>query len=84
MQSTVEYIKSKSVFGQILFLFILIIILGRDSIQSQEIKRERIIFYNVENLFDIKNDSLKNDDEFLPEGPKNWDNYRFYDKLNNI
>ena len=44
----------------------------------------RIAFYNVENLFDIYNDSLKNDDEFTPEGERNWDNKKFYKKINNI
>ena len=44
----------------------------------------RITFYNVENLFDIYNDSLKRDDEFTPEGDRNWNNKRFYKKLNNI
>ena len=42
------------------------------------------MFYNTENLFDTKDDTLKNDDEFLPEGDRHWDNYRFYKKLNNI
>lgn len=50
---------------------------------AQQVNQERIIFYNVENLFDTENDSIKDDDEFTPEGPKNWSNYRFYDKLNN-
>lgn len=44
----------------------------------------RIVFYNVENLFDIENDSLTNDDEFTPEGIRYWDNHKFYQKINNI
>jgi hypothetical protein len=44
----------------------------------------RIMFYNVENLFDTKNDSLINDDEFTPDGDRNWNNHRLYQKLNNI
>lgn len=31
-----------------------------------------IMFYNTENLFDTRNDSLKNDDEFTPEGTRHW------------
>jgi len=42
------------------------------------------MFYNVENLFDTKNDSLINDDEFTPDGERNWNDHRFYQKLNNI
>lgn len=42
------------------------------------------MFYNVENLFDTYNDSLTNDEEFLPEGVRYWDNYKYYNKINNI
>lgn len=44
----------------------------------------RILFYNVENLFDTCNDSLTNDDDFLPGGIRNWTKYRYSDKLNKI
>ncbi|MEZ5083825.1 MAG: hypothetical protein R2750_10305 [Bacteroidales bacterium] len=42
------------------------------------------MFYNVENLFDTKDDSLTNDNEFLPESDRHWDNHKFYTKLNRI
>ena len=32
----------------------------------------RVMFYNVENLFDCQHDTLKNDYEFLPDAPKGW------------
>jgi predicted extracellular nuclease len=44
----------------------------------------RFMFYNVENLFDTENDTLTNDDEFLPEGSMHWTNGRLNDKLNRI
>ena len=44
----------------------------------------RIMFYNVENLFHPSNDSLKNDDEFTPEGDRYWSFKRYYDKVNKI
>jgi predicted extracellular nuclease len=37
----------------------------------------RMVTYNVENLFDTKDDTLKDDNEFLPNGMKNW-NYEKY------
>jgi hypothetical protein len=41
-----------------------------------------IAFYNIENLFDtIPGD---NDKEFTPEGPKNWNTPKYYEKLGNI
>ena len=44
----------------------------------------RVLEYNVENLFDCQDDTLKNDEEFLPTGPRTWTPARFQDKLNHI
>ncbi len=44
----------------------------------------RAMFYNVENLFDCHNDSLKNDEEFLPDAPRVWTRSRYYNKLAKI
>jgi hypothetical protein len=49
-----------------------------------EKNRIRVVFYNVENLFDTFNDSLTDDEEFLPESIRHWNNNKFYRKLNNI
>ena len=43
-----------------------------------------IISYNVENLFDCKHDTLKNDSSFLPEGNRHWTYYRYQTKLDRI
>ena len=44
----------------------------------------RIMFYNVENMFDILDDPLKDDDEFLPHGLRRWNGSRYNKKLNSI
>lgn len=44
----------------------------------------RVMFYNTENLFDCKHDSLKNDRDFLPDGKYHWNYTRYRNKLNNI
>ena len=44
----------------------------------------RVMFYNVENLFDCQHDTLKNDYEFLPDAAKGWTQARYYDKLKKI
>ncbi len=41
----------------------------------------RIVFYNLENLYDPFNDSLTNDEEFTPEGAKHWNYRRYVQKL---
>lgn len=44
----------------------------------------RIMFYNVENLFHPTDDSLKNDNEFTPEGTRYWSYRKYYDKINKV
>lgn len=44
----------------------------------------RIIAYNVENLFDCRNDSLTNDDVFLPNSMRAWTYARYQHKLASI
>jgi predicted extracellular nuclease len=44
----------------------------------------RIMFYNVENFFDIYNDTLTDDDDFLPQGVMRWNYKRYSNKLNSL
>ncbi len=44
----------------------------------------RVLFYNVENLFDTEKSSKKDDSDFTPEGIKHWTAGRYHNKLNNI
>lgn len=44
----------------------------------------RIMFYNVENYFDTRDDPLTADEEFLPESEKNWNFYRYREKTLNL
>jgi hypothetical protein len=43
-----------------------------------------VAFYNVENLFDTQDDSLKQDDEFLPYGVRGWTPTRLRTKYHNL
>lgn len=52
------------------------------SVFSQE--KFNIMFYNVENYFDVEDNPNTVDDEFLPKGKKNWNKYRMYDKNNKV
>ena len=45
---------------------------------------QRIMWWNVENLFDCKDDPLRNDEEFLPEGNHHWTLGRYWHKMDNI
>lgn len=71
-----------------LFAFVLIFIDG-GNVYSQfpaNVNQEsfRVMFYNVENLFDPYDDSLKRDEEFTPEGERHWTNHKFYDKIQKV
>jgi hypothetical protein len=44
----------------------------------------RIVFYNVENLFDLVDDTLTNDGEFLPDSARNWNSGRYWQKVTRI
>lgn len=44
----------------------------------------RIAFYNVENLFDTKDDPATQDEEFLPDGSKHWTKDRYQLKLKHL
>ena len=44
----------------------------------------RIMGYNVENLFDCRHDTLKNDYEFLPDAVRHWNYFKYKKKLDAI
>lgn len=63
----------------LLFLFLSVF-----SSQSYPQSKFRVMFYNVENLFDCEHDEGKDDKEFLPDGQRHWTKGRYRNKLNNI
>ena len=64
--------------------FILVVIHSSLFAQAEQQDQLHVLFYNVENLFDTRNDSLTHDDEFLPDGDRRWNDYRFYQKLKQL
>lgn len=72
----------------VLFLFVLmisvIVLHGWKNAPSLRKDGElSVMFYNVENLFDTI-DSPLNDQEFLPEGQRRWNTYKYFRKLRNL
>lgn len=43
-----------------------------------------VVFYNLENLFDLYDDPDTHDEEFTPEGAKQWNQYKYDSKMKNI
>lgn len=68
----------------IIVLFVAALIcLGVESANAQTVRRT-IMFYNVENLFDTVDDPAVDDNEFLPEGPKLWNQTKYWKKMANL
>lgn len=72
-------------FYRITCILVLIIILT-NNVQSQNagFQPVRLMSYNVENLFDIYDDTLKDDNDFLPEGLMRWNLTRYNKKINSL
>jgi hypothetical protein len=62
----------------------LIIIAWQLPTQHEGNRQYRVMFYNVENLFDTVDDPDKRDGDFTPEGARHWTPRRLRQKLVNI
>ena len=65
-------------------LFLTLFIASRYAFSQSQGNTFRILFYNVENLFDPFDDTLTEDDEFTPGGARHWTYGRFLCKLNRL
>ncbi len=52
--------------------------------QTKQVKGACIGFYNLENLYDTENDPTIDDEEFLPNGKKNYNLEMYHDKLDHL
>jgi len=71
------------------YTFIVAVILGFIAFGFQSCKQNipdnfTIAFYNVENLYDTKNDEGIRDGDFTPEGTIVWDDQKYTKKLNDL
>ncbi|MBU2020107.1 MAG: endonuclease [Bacteroidetes bacterium] len=55
-----------------------------EQIELQSIKNDYVVFYNVQNLFDINDDPLTNDNSFTPEGEMTWNQERYSLKIKQL
>lgn len=67
------------------FIVAALLLLMSLSVSAQKTQQNYVIgFYNLENLFDIYDDPVKNDSEFLPEGKNKWTQAKYEKKLHNM
>ena len=60
-----------------------VLLLAFFSLRAED-KSYVVTFYNVENFFDIYDDPSTRDEEFTPDGPKEWTQAKYDKKLANI
>jgi hypothetical protein len=70
--------------SKIVSLILLFVYLSDHSSGQQNTSDFSILFYNVENLFDTKDDPDAEDNSFTPEGELHWTNKRLSQKLLNL
>lgn len=67
------------------FLLLTKVLFGQSTTNTIDKQNELlVVFYNVENFFDIYDDPLIIDEEFTPNGIKKWNISRLQNKANNI
>ncbi len=66
------------------FIMITIALAVNTSSQAQNHDTLYVAFWNLENLFDTVNDPDKNDEQFLPDGDREWTEERLDRKMYNL
>ena len=72
--------KNKGFIASVLLLFLVL----SGAVAKAQSKLYPVMFYNLENLFDTINDPDVQDEEFTPEGPKEWNSVKYWKKMNNL
>ena len=67
-----------------ILLILLLFLLVASGVDAQQRKEYVMGFYNLENLFDIYDDPVKNDEEYLPDGKNKWTEVKYRKKLQNM
>jgi predicted extracellular nuclease len=75
---------SKDIVSLIAGCLVLLTVTNRGDSQDPGLRPVRLMFYNVENLFDIRDDSLSEDNDFLPGGVMKWNYTRYNRKINSL
>lgn len=65
-------------------LVLFVVLLNRVYPQAENNYPVRLMFYNAENFFDTYDDTLKDDNDFLPDGLMRWNYERYLRKVNSV
>ena len=68
--------------------YVLALLLLMPSVPSRGFNKktgpQRVVCWNVENLFDCQDDAEKDDEEFLPDSERHWNPRRYWHKLDDV
>lgn len=67
-----------------LMIISIFLLSGLTGSYAQGSRTVQVVFYNVENYFDIQNDTATLDDDFTPEGRLAWNSYKYHKKQKNL
>lgn len=65
-------------------IILTLVCLNIEIFAQDQVKLLALGFYNLENLFDTENDTLINDEEFLPDGANSWTQDKYEEKQSNM
>lgn len=70
--------------GKVLISIYLFLLLSLSPIDLSSQETFRVMFYNVENLYDTINNPKTLDDDFTPDGKLHWGSYRYHKKIEDV
>ncbi len=70
--------------GKVLISTYLFLLLSLSPIDLSSQETFRVMFYNVENLYDTINNPKTLDDDFTPDGKLHWGSYRYHKKIEDV
>lgn len=73
-----------NIMSRITIVFFLVLSCVSLHAQKKEYKSAVIAFYNLENLYDTVNNTMTNDEEFLPQGDRNYGTAIYLNKLTKL
>lgn len=66
------------------FLLLVIVVIMSSAVTAQEFSTFTAAWWNVENLFDTRDDPKTDDDDFTPQGELHWTQRKMWDKMHGI
>ena len=67
-----------------IIIFLFLIAICKSDLAQQQYKTAIVAFYNCENFYDTIDNPIVNDDDFTPNGDKNYNSTIYWDKVEHL